>query len=79
MSEQSENPEGTEAIIGVLLSHPNAAALTPQLAREGTVLTDSGKIKVGLWLVPGANIGDRLLIKDGTAIADLGPETDDPE
>jgi len=67
-----------EAVIGVLMSHPNAAALTPMLAREGTVRTDTGTSKVSLWLVPGAMIGDRLLIRDGVAIADFGPEPDDP-
>ena len=76
----SKDSTGTEeAIVGVLTSHPNAAALTPMLAREGTVRTDTGTKKVSLWLVPGAMIGDRLLIQDGVAIADFGPEPDDQE
>ena len=66
-----------EAIIGVLMSHPNAAALTPLMATWGDVITETGKEKVSLWMVPGAMVGDRLLIQAGVAIADLGPEPDE--
>ncbi|MCL2783595.1 MAG: HypC/HybG/HupF family hydrogenase formation chaperone [Propionibacteriaceae bacterium] len=43
---------------------------------EGVVRTDDGDEKVDLSLVPGASVGDRLLVHAGVAIAALEPEED---
>jgi len=69
-----------EAQIGVLMTHPNAAATLSPLAGWGKVLMESGETEtVSLWLVPGVMVGDRLLVHGGVAIADLGPESDESE
>ena len=44
---------------------------------EGVVRTDAGDEKVDLALVPGASVGDRLLVHAGVAIAALEPESED--
>jgi len=69
-----------EASVGVLMSHPNAAATLSPLSMWGSLLMESGETETAsLWLVPGAMVGDRLLVHAGVAIADLGPVPDGPE
>ena len=69
-----------EAQVGVLMTHPNAAATLSPLAGWGKVFMESGETEtVSLWLVPGVMVGDRLLVHGGVAIADLGPESDEPD
>ena len=62
-----------EALLGVLLSYQNPSVLPGALSRFGQVEIDGEVRQVDLSLVPGANVGDQLLIHAGGAIACLGP------
>ena len=57
-----------DARAGILISR-RSKYLMP--TGEGVVRTDAGDEKVDLTLVPGASVGDRLLVHAGVAIAAL--------